>query len=79
MRLNILRNLHMKDSDKKCNGKKPHSSSGEGRAPRGPSRPPLSAVQTMGTFTKQYRNKKREAEVSLQLSNFVLWKISINT
>ena len=48
----------MKDSDKKCNGKTPHSSSGEGRAPRGPSRPPLSAVQTMGTFTKQYRNKK---------------------
>ena len=47
-----------KDSDKKCNGKTPHSSSGEGRAPRGPSRPPLSAVQTMGTFIKQYRNKK---------------------
>ena len=69
----------MKDSDKKRNGKTPHSSSGEGRAPRGPSRPPLSAVQTMGTFTRQYRDKKREAEVSLQLSNFVLWKISINT
>ena len=48
----------MKDSDKKRNGKTPHSSSGEGRAPRGPSRPPLSAVQTMGTFARQYRHKK---------------------
>ena len=62
----------MKDSDKKRNGKTPHSSSGEGRAPRGPSRPPLSAVQTMETFTRLYRDKKREAKVSLQLSNFVL-------
>ena len=49
----------MKDSDKKRNGKTPHSSSGEGRAPRGPSRPPLSAVQTMETFTRQYRDKKK--------------------
>lgn len=32
-----------KDSNKKCNGHSPHSPSGEGRAPRGLSKPPLSA------------------------------------
>ena len=37
------RKSQSKDSNKKCNGHSPHSFSGEGRAPRGLSKPPLSA------------------------------------
>ena len=41
--MKFLKFYHFKDSNKKCNGHSPHSFSGEGRAPRGLSKPPLSA------------------------------------
>ena len=50
-----------------------HSSSGEGRAPRGLSKPPLSAPVKQETFDRIYpATQKKETEVSLRLSNFVL-------
>ena len=41
-----------KDSNKKCNGYSPYSTSGEGRAPRGLSKPPLSALQSKVTSSR---------------------------
>ena len=50
----------MKDSNKKCNGKRPHSFSGEGRAPRGLSKPPLSATASKASFDRfKLQHKKR--------------------
>ncbi|MGM9816444.1 MAG: hypothetical protein ACI304_05240 [Lepagella sp.] len=42
----------------------PHSSSGEGRAPRGLSKPPLSAPSKKGTFYRKLpATQKKETEV----------------
>ena len=66
--------MHPKDSNKKCNGLFPHSSPGEGRAPRGPGKPPLSAPTSREISLDSACNTKKETEVSLRLSNFVLQK-----
>ena len=64
-----------KVSNKKCNGSSPHSSSGEGHAPRGLSKPPLSVLTTTGSIRHILSaTQKKETEVSLSLSNFVLLK-----
>ncbi len=63
----------MKDSNKKCNDYSPHSSSGEGRAPRELSKPPVERISEKGNFSPKIAcNTKKETEISLGLSNFEL-------
>ena len=62
----------MECSNKKCNSHSPLSIAGEGCAPRGLRKPPLSALSNGKFSQKEACNTKKETEVSLQLSNFVL-------